>query len=858
MLGSILAPNASAAPPPPPPPPPPSTWSNGYLQRYSVVISGDRVPGTTALSGFLFRYKATLPSLRSEANGGTVKSASGWDIRFEDADGVKLPHRFLSTYSPTTGAVDCLVLVPSVAAVGQTVIYRFTGKTLAATEEDVAGVYADYVDAFNCRTGASLKGVTARNLAAVGTVGTGTVIGDAGTYAAGHLRSSETAWFSGYTAMTMQVVVDGAASMTGDRRGPLGQGPQDGVTTNHGFGFRYQTTGQRGGGTNIIAGHINTAAGIVLVESAANVHATGIGYWAMVYQSGQVGRLNLNGVATNPTFAGTVAGSTVTPGGTVSSTTLATAGSWFIGQSIGNFGAAGSAINGNWLTGADEVRFRDDALSDDHLMAEYLSWSEPELFFGEGDADYVSATNFAVVAVPDVAATTRNTPVTIDILANDYDPEGATITLSSLSSPTNGTVAQVAGQQARFTPSSGFTGTGGFTYLISDPAGHTSTGRVSVSVTAPSVGSAYTYEWGLPWIPASDSDIDISYVQTNGSLQTAAGAAFTSTGSITKMLLLVAPSATITGNINHTNLRYRSVVMIGASFVPNATHSHTFAGVAVPGMARIVQLDFANAGYAVDKPPTLWLSNVELNCTNTYWGDFFRIGTTANASSTNINDFMVGYWQKFSVPRGHYGGSGTPSNDVPHSDFCQKLNSKSFRHLYFADCDIRWAYQIFFTKSNETGAGYYPDGSINFNRVICRGQSNTANPYTMQQQQLYLTFTNFDSAAADLASGRYATHNIANFHCAANPDGTPTTSTSYFSASGMTATRVTTTTPQTLTYTHTKPSNRAFRCYEGEPINFHLSETTLPSYVSSTDVGHALRVTTPAQLRAIFPNASST
>jgi hypothetical protein len=305
-------------------------------------------------------------------------------------------------------------------------------------------------------------------------------------------------------------------------------------------------------------------------------------------------------------------------------------------------------------------------------------------------------------------------------------------------------------------------------------------------------------------------------------------------------------------------MRYRSVVLIGASFVPNATASHTFAGSLVPGMPRIVECDFAAAGYAADKPPVMWMSNIDLNCTNTYWGDFFRIGTAANATSSNINDFMDGYWQKVSVPRGHYGGSGTPSSDVPHSDFCQKLNSKSFRRLYFADCDIRWAYQIFFTKSNETGAGYYPDGSINFNRVICRGQSNTANPYTMQTQQLYLTFTNFDSAAADLANGRYATHNFANFHCAANPDGTPTTSTSYFSASGMTATRVTTTTPQTLSYTHAKPTNRAFRCYEGEAINFHLSETTLPSYVLASDTGYSLRVTTPAQLRAIFPSASST
>lgn len=836
------------------------TWSNGYGQRYSVVISGDRVPGTTALSGFLFRYKVTLDSLRSEANGGTVKSASGWDIRFEDTDGNKLPHRFLSTYSPTTGAVDCLVLVPSVAASGQTVIHRYTGKTLTATEEDIAGVYADYVEAFNCRTGTSLKGVTARNLSAVGTVGTGTIVGDAGTFSAGHLRSTETGWFNGYSAMTMQVVVDGAASMTGDRRGPLGQGPQDGVTTNHGFGFRYQTTGQRGGGTNVIAGHVNTAAGIVLVESAANVHATGIGYWAMVYEAGQVGRLNLNGVATNPTFAGTVAGSTVTPGGTISSTTMATAGAWFVGQSIGNFGAAGSALNGNWLTGADEVRFRDDALSDDHLLAEYRSWTEPELFFGEGDADFTGDSNFAVVAVPDVAATTRNTPVTINILANDYDPEGGSIALASLSAPVNGTVAQVTGQQARFTPATGFVGTGGFTYLISDNASHTSTGRVSVSVTAPSVGSAYSYEWGLPWIPANDSDIDIAYIQTNGTLQTAAGAAFTSLGSPTKMLLLVAPNGIITGRVEHTGLRYRSVVLIGAEMVPNATVTQTFNGEASPGVARILTFDFASgAGWVANKPPTLWVSNLKLTCSNTEWGDFMRIGSNANATGTNINDFMDGYFQKLLIPQGHYGATADDGSNAPHSDLFQKLETKDTRHLYFGDIDARWNYQTFFCRPNNALRPVYPDGTINQTRVICRGMSAANKPFSKAQgQPTYATFTYFQNAAADLASGRYLTWNVQDWHAAANPDGTLNTSSAYFSASGMTSTRVTTTTPQTISFTHAKPSNRAFRCYEGQPINFHLSETTLPSYVSEGDVGFALRVTTPAQLRAIFPNASST
>lgn len=71
-------------------------------------------------------------------------------------------------------------------------------------------------------------------------------------------------------------------------------------------------------------------------------------------------------------------------------------------------------------------------------------------------------------AVADSATTVANTAVTVDVLANDSDPDADPISLIAFSQPTTGgTVTQVAGG-LRFTPTAGFTGTAFFGYTITD------------------------------------------------------------------------------------------------------------------------------------------------------------------------------------------------------------------------------------------------------------------------------------------------------------------------------------------------------------------------------------------------------
>jgi hypothetical protein len=107
---------------------------------------------------------------------------------------------------------------------------------------------------------------------------------------------------------------------------------------------------------------------------------------------------------------------------------------------------------------------------------------------GTGSANVnvtVTAVNDAPDAVDDVAVTSEDAPVTVDVLGNDVDADGDALTITGVSNPTNGTATVVAGGTAvRFTPAPGFSGTGGVSYTVSDGQGGTDTARLTVSVGA--------------------------------------------------------------------------------------------------------------------------------------------------------------------------------------------------------------------------------------------------------------------------------------------------------------------------------------------------------------------------------------
>ncbi|WP_077919585.1 Ig-like domain-containing protein [Spirosoma sp. 209] len=77
-------------------------------------------------------------------------------------------------------------------------------------------------------------------------------------------------------------------------------------------------------------------------------------------------------------------------------------------------------------------------------------------------------TNVAPVAIDDQLITTKGTPATGTVAANDSDPNGQPLTFTKLTNPANGTVVFNANGTYTYTPAPGFTGTDNFTYQVCD------------------------------------------------------------------------------------------------------------------------------------------------------------------------------------------------------------------------------------------------------------------------------------------------------------------------------------------------------------------------------------------------------
>ena len=111
----------------------------------------------------------------------------------------------------------------------------------------------------------------------------------------------------------------------------------------------------------------------------------------------------------------------------------------------------------------------------------------------------IAAVNDAPVANNDTASTVADTPVLINVLANDTDVDGNILSIKSLGSPSHGSVV-VQNGQAYYTPVAGYSGADAFTYTVSDGAGGTDQANVSVTI-APSqsntpVATSLTFSQG--------------------------------------------------------------------------------------------------------------------------------------------------------------------------------------------------------------------------------------------------------------------------------------------------------------------------------------------------------------------------
>jgi Ca2+-binding RTX toxin-like protein len=106
-------------------------------------------------------------------------------------------------------------------------------------------------------------------------------------------------------------------------------------------------------------------------------------------------------------------------------------------------------------------------------------------------------------AVDDADSTDYNTAVTVNVLANDTDVDGDTLTVSDATSD-DGDVVINADSTITFTPATGFTGDATVSYSIEDGNGGTDTAFVTITVGAPQLD-------GIVEGTTGDDLIDINY-----------------------------------------------------------------------------------------------------------------------------------------------------------------------------------------------------------------------------------------------------------------------------------------------------------------------------------------------------------
>jgi hypothetical protein len=101
-----------------------------------------------------------------------------------------------------------------------------------------------------------------------------------------------------------------------------------------------------------------------------------------------------------------------------------------------------------------------------------------------------------------------STANSLNVLANDSDPDGDALTITGVGSPAHGTVS-IAGNRAVYTPTPGFAGTDSFTYAVADGHGGTASATVSITVRTVVANAAPIARDDTFFIRQKTTDLDV-------------------------------------------------------------------------------------------------------------------------------------------------------------------------------------------------------------------------------------------------------------------------------------------------------------------------------------------------------------
>lgn len=123
----------------------------------------------------------------------------------------------------------------------------------------------------------------------------------------------------------------------------------------------------------------------------------------------------------------------------------------------------------------------------------------------------VAVQNSAPQAVNDSVELGFGESINIDVLANDSDPDGDSLTVESVGDSMHGMVVLNADQSINYSPDFGFSGTDSFDYTINDGNQAVSTGTVTMTVdVAPfDMNFGLSGSWYNPQTPGQGFDFEV-------------------------------------------------------------------------------------------------------------------------------------------------------------------------------------------------------------------------------------------------------------------------------------------------------------------------------------------------------------
>ncbi len=127
----------------------------------------------------------------------------------------------------------------------------------------------------------------------------------------------------------------------------------------------------------------------------------------------------------------------------------------------------------------------------------------------------IELANQSPTATTDILGTNEDIALDVNVLSNDSDPEGDSLSIETFTQPSNGSVVQFGDSTLRYQPNTNFFGLDTFQYTINDGQGNSTTGEVQLTVSA--VNDAPVISPALPDVSFQEDASDTLDLNGHGS-----------------------------------------------------------------------------------------------------------------------------------------------------------------------------------------------------------------------------------------------------------------------------------------------------------------------------------------------------